>query len=297
MRLLSHAARPAPKPVAASPIVLRYQFDPDYVAAMSEGYRLTAETPGEMPFAFRVFNLSSKPQKRSLVLSFSQPADVRPETVQTVTISAHNSIDVRWNVDLTGTFAATGTLRATVRAEVGETIEIDLAGNPTLEQVLRRYPVRHPLPIGDLTAWQASITGSGKMTMEASEDGGWQLKCQFRGGDRWVYPGFRLAAAAAVDRHSAIVLRARCADKASVRLFLWEGDSGVGYLSPVVIPADGKWHTAVVPLDDFTISGANQPDPNHRLDRDQVRRISIGMNSESDENVLEVSNAYFVAVE
>ncbi len=299
MQLSSCADEPPPKSRTASPIVLRYQFDPELVAPKSEAYRLVAETPGKMPFVFRVFNLSSTPQKRSLALSFSQPAEVLPETTQAATIPAHSSIDVGWDVDLAGVFAATGTLRATVHAEgtdakPGEIVEIDLTGNPTMEQVLRRYPDQTLLPIDDLNAWQAGISDSGQMTMEAFEDGGWRLKCQFQGGDRWVYPYFQLADDVAVDRFAAIVLSARCIHDGSVRLFLWEGDGGVGYLSPIVIPADGKWHTAVVPFEDLTVSGANQPDPNHRLDLDQVRRIAIGMNSESDDNTLEVRAVWLV---
>ena len=300
MQLLAYAVQSASKPAPASPIVLRYQIDLGLVAAKSEGYRLLAETPGKMPFVFRAFNLSAEPRKQSLTLSFSQPVTLERESVLQVTIPAAGHIDVRWNVDLTGAFASIGTLRATVRADggdalPGDTVEIDLTGNPTLQQVLQRYPVQLSLPIGNLPAWQDSITGSGKMAMDTPADGGWRLKCQFQGGDRWVYPQFQLPDDVALDRFNAVVLRARCEQAASVRLFFWEGDTGVGYISPVVVPADGKWHTAVVSFDDFTLSGANRPDPNHRLDLDQVRRISIGMNSDSDENTLEVSAACFVA--
>ena len=300
MQLLTQAAGQATRPAPASPIVLRYELDRQVVAAVSEGYRLLAEAPGKMPFRFRAFNLSAEPQKQSLTLSFSQPVAFETESVQQVTIPPTGSVDVEWNVDLAGAFAATGTLRATLRAKgadtgSGDMVEIDLAGNPTLEQVLQRYPTHVSLPIGNLTAWQPAISGSGKMTMEPFEDDGWRLECQFQGGDRWVYPQFQLADDVALDRFSAIVLRARCEQAGSVRLFLWEGDTGVGYLSPVAIPADGKWHTALVLFDDFILSGANRPDANHRLDRSQVRRISIGMNSESDENALEVSAACFVA--
>ena len=300
MQLWSYAVQPAFKAVPASPIVLRYQFDPKLVAPTSEEYRLLTETPGKMPFAFRVFNLSSKPQRRSLALSFSQPVACETDDVQRVTIPAEGYVDAHWNVDLTGAFAATGMLRATVRAEgsaakPGEMVQIDLTGNPTLEQVLRRHPVRYPLPIDNLTAWKASVAPNGKMKMEVVGNRGWRLRCQFQGGDRWVYPNFRLAEDVAVEQYSAIVLRARCAEKGAVRLFLWEGDGGAGYLSPIAIPADRNWHTAVIPFDDFTISGANRPDPNHCLDLDQVGRISIGMNSESDQNTLEVSDVYFVA--
>jgi hypothetical protein len=72
-----------------------------------------------------------------------------------------------------------------------------------------------------------------------------------------------------------------------------EGDTGVGYLtSRSIILADGKWHTSFVRFDELSLSGANRPDPNSRLDLDQVDRISVGLNSESKENRLDVSDLY-----
>lgn len=299
MQLLAYATAPVLATVPASPIVLRYQLDRETVEAKSEGYRLLAETPGKMSFVFRLINLSSQSQQRSLTLSFSQPVTMVTAPAQDVTIPAEGYADVRWDVDLIGAFAATGLLRATVRtygagAQPGEMVEVDLSGNPTLQQVLHRYSRKQRLAIDDLAAWRASITGSGEMTMETLEGGGWKMNCRFQGGDRWVYPYLQLPQDVAVDQYSAIVVRAKCAEKASVRLFLWEGDTGVGYLSPILIPSDGKWHTAVALFDDFSVSGANRPDPNHRLDRDQVRKIAIGMNADSDENTLEVSEVYLV---
>ena len=272
---------------------MRYQFDSEYVAPKTEGYRLVAEKPGKAPFVFRVFNLSSKDLKRSIRLTFLHPEKFEWEDVQEATIPAQGHVDVHWNVDLAKAFAATGTLTARVStveegSEADEFVEIDLSETQPSSKSSSGIPFnaaadrRH-------AGLAASHLGHGEMTMEADEDDGWRLKCQFQGGDRWVYPYFRLTEDVAVEQYSAIVLRARCSKKAAVRVFFWEGNTGVGYLSSVVIPSDGNWHTAVVPFDDLMISGANQPDPNHQLDLDQVRRISIGMNSESDDNTLEVS--------
>lgn len=135
MRLWSLGARPGPRPAAASPLVLRYQFDPAAVKAASEGYRVAAEPPGKMSLTFRAFNLSAEPQRRSLRLAFSRPVRIVGEAVESVTIPASGAADVRWEVDLAGAFAAGGTLRATVRSEgqpaaSSEMVEIDLAGNP-----------------------------------------------------------------------------------------------------------------------------------------------------------------------
>jgi len=63
------------------------------------------------------------------------------------------------------------------------------------------------------------------------------------------------------------------------------------------VPADGKWHAAEVRFDELTLSNANAPDANGRLDLDQVRRISFGMNSDTAENRLDIGEAYLVGPE
>jgi len=81
-----------------------------------------------------------------------------------------------------------------------------------------------------------------------------------------------------------------------VRVFLWEGDTNVGYITlDSIIPADGKWHVGRVQFRDLLLSSANSPDPNDQLDLDAVRRISLGMNHAVNENTLEVSDLYVVA--
>ncbi len=78
-----------------------------------------------------------------------------------------------------------------------------------------------------------------------------------------------------------------------MRVFLWEGERNVGYLtSRSIIPADGEWHVAVVDFKSLTLSGANDPDPNGRLDLDKVARLSIGMNARERSAALEVSALY-----
>ena len=81
-----------------------------------------------------------------------------------------------------------------------------------------------------------------------------------------------------------------------VRIFLWEGDKDVGYLTlDSIIPADGRWHVGRVQFRDLKPSTANTPDTNGRLDLEHVRRLSLGMNSAEDEDTLEVSDLYVAA--
>ena len=151
------------------------------------------------------------------------------------------------------------------------------------------------LPIRESSRWTPAIGANGTMHIDATSEAAWRLRVQFGEGDRWVYPVFKLPDGVRMESYSGMVIRARCHTQAEARVFLWEGDAGVGYITPQpIVPADGQWHLAVIRFADLVLSTANSPDPNNRLDLDQVRRISIGMNSKAAENTLEVSDACLV---
>jgi hypothetical protein len=287
------------KPKPASPVVLRYQIDPDVVVAKTDGYEVSMASRTSFPFTFRLFNLSSQPQQRDYCISASQPIVVEDQVNKTVSLPAKGYRDLTWHIDLRQSFTATGHATLSVTSAASETsvleqVEIDLTGIPSIEQLRRPAPSRDVLPILDLAAWRKNIASTGEMKMTIDSDNIWQLNAEFQGGDRWVYPSFDLPKDVRMDHCQSIVVRARCHNEATVRMFLWEGDSGVGYLSGVLIPSDGEWHVAMMDISDFTLSGANTPDQNHQLDLDSVRKIAIGMNSEVDENRLEVSDIIFL---
>ena len=133
MRLWSMGQQEPPQPTRPSPIVLRYQFDRDLVEAKSAGYRLEQETPGPLPLVFRVFNLSQEPRELRVELSFSRPgARVTGPATQSASVPAEGSVDLAWQVDLAGAFAASEPVTAKVRAlddasQVVGVLEIDLA--------------------------------------------------------------------------------------------------------------------------------------------------------------------------
>jgi len=133
MCLWSIGQQEPPKRTRPSPIVLRYKFDRDLVEAKSEGYRLKGEAAGKMPLVVRVFNLSQKPRELSVELSFSRTgASVTSAKTQSASVPAEGSVDVTWEVDLTGAFAAAEQLTAKVTAidDASETVaglEVDVS--------------------------------------------------------------------------------------------------------------------------------------------------------------------------
>ena len=137
MRLRSFSLRDPPTPKPASPIVLRYQFDPAVVKPISEGYRLKPKMPDKLPVTIRVFNLSDTGHRVTLTVSFSHDLPRGPEaaTVER-TVPPEGFTDVTWTFDLTGVFAQHDSLTVTVTA-AGNTVghvpplEIDLIGAAT----------------------------------------------------------------------------------------------------------------------------------------------------------------------
>jgi hypothetical protein len=174
-------------------------------------------------------------------------------------------------------------------------LAIDLVGEPTLEQLLTRFPRQVAMPLTDHNIWRPYIAGSGQITIDSTPEIPWRLTARFQPGDRWVYPQCPLPSDVDLSQFEGLVIRARCLKPGIVRVMLWEAETGVGYLNAnKLIPDDGKWHTALVRFSDLVHSNANAPDTNGRLDLDQVHRISLGMNSDADENMLDVGHLCLV---
>jgi len=283
------------------PIVLRYQFDAKLVAASSEGYRIQASPAGKMPLVVRAFNLSEKPRQATLSLEFDPAAGtIGGAAARTVEVPPRASVDVPWETDLSGAFDRSDRLDVTVQASPGpgeraDAICVVLFGESSLTKLLGRFAHSVQLPIQDLKRWTPSIVARGTMRMESSAEAPWRLSAKFADGDRWAYPLFRLPEGTRLAPKGGLVVRARCHKPAVVRVILMEGDGDVSYLAAKsLVPADGQWHVGSVRFADLVPSGANTRDPNGRLDLDQVRRVGLGLNSQSPENTLEVSDVYVV---
>jgi hypothetical protein len=297
MRLWTTAKEPRPKRAAISPLLMRFEWDSGVFQAKSEGYHISGELPDKTPVAVRVFNLSD--QRVDVTLRLKEAPLLAPlAEPQQISVPAFRSTIANWSLDVKKELDADGRLELIFTAanrdghEVTRLV-INLEGEPSLSQILQQHPDSTRLPITELARWQTNIAGHGKMTMDRTDDDHWQLQATFTESDRWVYPFFRLPESLDLTEAKGIAIRARCQEPATVRLFLWEGDTGIGYLTnrPIIL-ADGRWHTALIRFDALSLSGANRPDANGRLDLDQVKRISVGLNSDSKENQLELADLY-----
>ena len=276
-------------------MVLRFEWDKDGLRAHKEGYRVVMDRAGKVRLTFHAFNLREAAEgtiKLDLADTGVRPVgdagpwkySMKPDSRQAFSC----------DVDLREAFAKRDTITLKAKADNSETLAVRLIGEPTFEQLLKRYPQQTKLPIADVARWQHGAPSYAKDEITKADDGAWRLKVSFGPGDKWCYPRFTLPAEVDLSKSTALILRARCQKAGAVRVFLWE-DENVGYFTTgSIVSADGKWHTATVRFSDLTHSGVNAPDPNSKLDLDKVRRISIGFNSETAENTLEVSEAYVV---
>jgi hypothetical protein len=291
----SQAVRGAP-----SQIVLRFQLDAAHHQASSRGYRVKQAPAGTVRLGFDVWNLADQPHAIDLELKLAPAKASSVQPGRSLKLAARSSSSVDWPLDLGPMFASNGRVTAQVVARdedgVRDQLAVVLTGETDLAQTLAGSAHPIALPISERSRWTPNISPAGTMTMDASPEAAWRLQVkQEQGGDRWAYPFFRLPEGLRLEQGGGLILRARCARPASVRVFLWEGSADVGYITPdPVIPADGQWHVARIAFRDLVPSTANAPDPNGTLDLEKVYRFSVGMNSTAPENTLEISDLHVV---
>lgn len=301
MRLNRAAGQAVPPRNAAAPVVLRFQIDPDCVTPSSAGYTVKTARIAALPLVVRAFNLSEQPVSLRLVAGAAR-FGVRwlGSQQQSVEIKAQSRADAKWRIDLSAVLSESESVRIFVRPEGLSSgrivpISIDLLGQPNLKQLLARYPRQVLLPVEQVDRWQPSVSPQGAMKIAPAADGTCRLVASFASENRWVYPRFSLPEGLDLRNYEGLVLEARSERPGTVRVMLWEGDKDVCYLTTQsIIPADGNWHAAAVRFQDLSASTANAPDLNARLDLDKVRRISIGMNSDSSESALEFRQVHLV---
>src|SRR5262249_51255527 len=128
-------------------------------------------------------------------------------------------------------------------------LAIPLRLEGTLEQYLQRHPIRMRLNIDDLGAWQKNIAPRGQMSFTSPAAGQWRTELSFKKkGDKWPYPKFALPKLPAGTVRG-VLLRARAAENASVRLMVFKNQAAIYWTSEPIIPADGNWHAAWIPVE------------------------------------------------
>ena len=299
-RLYAISRRPPPRPQPHSPIIL--QFDDRDCSWNKHGYILP-DAPAST-IAVRVWNLANRNMMVKLALRSHQangrdrfapdiqrqiPADghaLVQWAVRNLPRKAHLSIMQYHYLVISGQ-----ELSATGKAPAISPLAIAIRLKGTIAQFLDRYPQHVRLKIGQLALWRKNANGTSSFFVP--ETGGWGLKFAADGG--WAYPQFPLPSDMQAKRVAAVLLRARVAKPAKVRLMLFRKTGSPAYctLSSPIITANGKWQTVLIPLAHLNPMGHN-PAQLHNLTG--MTFISVGMNNGRTRggNTLEISKLYLL---
>ncbi len=129
-RLWALGRQKSPPRPAPPGLIARYQFDGQHVQPTSQGYRLRAGAPENLPFGVRFFNLADQPARVTVRLELSA-GTVHGPAEQAVEIAPRGTADLRWELGLAGALGSR------------PWVEARLLGQP------RPWPERGAKPNGD----------------------------------------------------------------------------------------------------------------------------------------------------
>ncbi len=280
-------ARLSHQPTLHSPIVMRYQFDKERVAALPQGYSIKRTEEKTLPITIRVFNLEKKPSTQRLRFKAS---NLTAES-KDVAVPGEGFADVVWNLPLNAAELVRGdSLKVRIDADDSDTLVLSFKGEATWAGLLSTVKDVTEIPVGDMKRWSKNAPTICTSILEkpkSEEQAVWRMFAMFGEGDRWVYPRFELPTDVDLSKGDGLILWARCIGDAKAGLMLFE-QGGCGYMVSPAIKSDGDWHVVKLPFSKFGHVGATRPDPNGKLDLDQVRSFSFGANCTETSCVLEL---------
>ncbi|MDR1282380.1 MAG: glycoside hydrolase family protein [Opitutaceae bacterium] len=289
MRLyqLGKAAAPVLPPVAS--IVLQPRIDPEKMQAISSrGYFLPAGCE-HLPVTVGVNNLGD--EARTVTLR----ADGATGTSVTIPGGKHEQVtlDVKIAALPAGVTGDDRLLSITATADDGSRIGpaaltlIPSLGEGDIAAHLKTSAYHFALTAGEAYRWDRNANGT--VTFAHGPPAAWGFTIKFPPGvDRWAYPRFTLPQEVAQSRITGVLVRARCLKPAIVRLMSWNDDGEMSVTHFPIIPADGEWHVTYVPLASY--QGFSVVDPGTI----RIAKLSVGFNSQTDENALEISDLYVI---
>ncbi len=291
LTLASLAQQPLPARGALSPIVLQFPIPGDVIAG-KVGYQATAAQMANYPLALTATNLSTASRTVTLHILANGVT-----TTRTVAVGARSKATVNANIVLP---SPEGTARITGNDDLGVAVSpmaLRFFTELSLSEYLALHPLHSRLNITPASQWTPISAGTVTLS-DGTPSSTLRMDLSFPGSvsDRWAYPQMTIVQPQNPDWTGLqyILIRARCMQPAAVRLFLVESGGAYYYTANSIIPADGQWHTALLPINSFTVAGGHPADANGKLDPNQITAIQIGMNSDTTTNILEVSDYYLL---
>ncbi|MFA6959720.1 MAG: glycosyl hydrolase [Opitutaceae bacterium] len=280
---------PSSIPVAAA-IVLQPQIDREAMKAISvRGYFLK-EKDDTVTVRLGVNNLSDV--KRTVTL---RVAGVQKNTVM---VPAHTRVIAPLEITVKALPGGMGgddrRIDISATSDDGSRIApvalvvIPDAGANGVAEHLAQSKYQFGLTVSEAYRWDKNAAGT--LTFGHEPPAEWGYTVTFpKGVDRWAYPRFTLPQEVDAKRVTGVLVRARCVRPGTVRLMSWDDKDKSSVTQFPIIPADGKWHVAYIPLASYQQAFAGPAGEGR-----PITRISIGFNSAEDTNTLEISDLYMI---
>lgn len=264
-------------PGQPSPVVLQALWPEAKVVLKNSAYRLSSER-SEAVLLF-VYNFGEAPVTGRLRIDV--PKGWKTSQLDLLTLAPMDRAELRLELDCrSGPPALVQTVRIT--GDFGP------AGKPVLSlrfmpepNLLSRQPGT-PIPGADeASRWQPMIAGNGAMKF-SQQAGAVVVEAEPKGADKWVYPRLSLPANGRAPQGS----QALCCTltliegEGQFRAIFDEANGGSYVIDFLTQPRPGETIEAVALLENAAFgAGWSKPDPNHRLDLDQIAGLKIGCNT------------------
>lgn len=269
-------AAPAWEPGKPSPVVAQAVWPKDKLSLGWSAYRISSKAAESIPIC--LYNFSKQAARGALRVSapsgwnvtFPPSIELQPQERKECALL----VDTRGNasrlvetVRVSGQFGAAGDCALSLRLMLEPR---HLAAKDTLT-----------LPGTDQFArWRTQISGNGKCVL-TNQASGVAVDADPAGNDRWVYPTLELNAAERPHRKiQALAFSFTLLEGNGQFRVIFEEATGASYVAGLLdAPKPGETTEAIALFETAAHgTGWSKPDPNNRLDPDQIRVVKIGCN-------------------
>lgn len=294
------------RPLYISPLIIQARATGTIVSEGNCGYRLDLRKGNSFTIAMRLVNLSNSKQQGEISLKISGDFSLKENgTVKFNNIPPRSAVVAKWTVALDKNIKLLQEQGIYISGSDGSGNAISQAYlnfkfNDKLDRILKcgNNAKISKIDIGNVPAWKKNIARFGDMKILVSPNNIWSLNVKYSKAysNKWAYPCYPFKKPEHYNQDSLIVIRCRSPKKTTARIMFFENNGSYYYSGNGVISTSPKWSTSIVRYDDFVTLAGNIKDPNQKLDLDDIKYISLGMNTLGtvQKNKLEVSDLYII---
>ncbi|MCX6907017.1 MAG: hypothetical protein NTY01_03125 [Verrucomicrobia bacterium] len=275
-----------------SPVVIQALWPEEKVFLRKSAYRLAPDKDAVVPLF--VYNFSEAPI--SGALRVSAPEGWKANSFGNLEIAPQSRAELR--LELTCRAARVLPPNATVRV----TGDFGPAGQPVLSMRVMTDPELLTRQTGVLVPgathaarWIAGISGG--VVKLSERNGAVAIEAEPTGADKWVYPRLVLPAGQHVpDGAVGLCCTLTLIEGSGTFRTIFDESNGSGYVVDFLAQPKPSQTLEALALFEGAVHGDgwSKPDPNHRLDADQIAAFKIGCNPKSAKVVFTLKNVRWV---